>query len=604
MKKNVRLLSLILVLFMLVPSMFACVNKLNTTAGTTVIDTTQIQTAEPSFPIDIISDNSTEYILIRPENVSDLVLDAALNLKNVIKEQTGADMSIKEDWVKDVSAIPESAKEIVIGDCNRPQSQEMLDEINQNDFVIAFEDDRIVIIGGSDAATVEGIEYFIAHYVDAVNKKITVQSDLRYTNRYDYFLGDVAISGGSKLREYTIIYPKNGSIYEKYAAENLASDILKNTGTRLLVTDDSNPEKQYEFLIGKTNRAASKTNVTMVDGQYVLVQIGGKVVMDGNSYMVGGAVGVFLNDYMVPTGSGNDVEIDNLPTIAKAETFVFKEAKSAILMIGDGMGFNHIEMALSETLDSFAANDLPNQGSCTTISLTSGYTDSAAAGTALATGYKTYNSYLGVDRYNRPLVSLRELAYSKGAKTAILTTDVLTGATPSAFLVHHNNRSDTEIIQAQIDEVIRNNAITYAKGYMGDDLINDTKIALSTISEGDNHFFAMIEGAYIDKYSHSNDKANTIMAVTRFNDSVAYTIEFVLCNPDTVLIITADHETGGITKNTTTGEYEYTVTTHTTTPVPVFAIGYGTEVFNNKQVDNTDIAKFIAAVYTDENFGQ
>ncbi len=600
MKRNVKLLSLFIALLMLLPTLFSCLGTGNKDA--TLPETTAAVTEKPSVAVNVVLDNATEYILIRAEKASPVVLGATTSLREAILEKTGVSIAIKEDWVKDVSAIPENAKEIVIGNCNRPASQKLLSEINQRDYAIKYENERIIILGGTDEATAEAVTYFINNYIDSANKKITVQDNLRYYSGYTYFLGNISIDG-IDLKQYSIVYPKNGTIYEKYAAENLAAHILKNTGAKLTINDDSTSEKQYEFLVGNTSRAASNTNVTPTSDQFVLVKTGDKIVMNGYSYMVGGAVGEFLNTYM-SAERGLALNITTLPTQATAKNYVFKEAKNAILMIGDGMGFNHVEMALATSLPIFYAKDLPNKGSSTTNSLSSGYTDSAAAGTALATGYKTLNSYLGVDKNNNSLLSLRELANSKGAKTAILTTDALTGATPSAFLVHHKSRSDTTIIQNQINNVIKDKAVTYAKGSVDNSLIDETKVALSAISEGDNTFFAMIEGAYIDKHSHNNDKTKTIMAVTRFNDSVAYAMMFVLCNPDTMLIITADHETGGIVKDSATGAYKYTSTNHTTTAVPVYAFGSGTETFNDKQVDNIDISKFIAKVYTSEKFGQ
>ena len=90
--------------------------------------------------------------------------------------------------------------------------------------------------------------------------------------------------------------------------------------------------------------------------------------------------------------------------------------------------------------------------------------------------------------------------------------------------------------------------------------------------------------------------------VKRFNDDIAYVIQFVLCHPDTVLVVTADHETGGITKQSD-GNFVYTTGDHSTANVPICAIGYGTEIFNNKTSDNTDIPKFLAKIYGENNFG-
>ena len=114
----------------------------------------------------------------------------------------------------------------------------------------------------------------------------------------------------------------------------------------------------------------------------------------------------------------------------------------------------------------------------------------------------------------------------------------------------------------------------------------------------------MAEEAYIDKYADDYEYLNTINSVKRFDDSVIYAAEFVLCHPDTALIVTADHETGGLIDDPThPSQFKFTTHNHTNANVPVFAIGAGTDALNGKTVDNTDLAKFVAAAYSKESFG-
>ena len=154
-------------------------------------------------------------------------------------------------------------------------------------------------------------------------------------------------------------------------------------------------------------------------------------------------------------------------------------------------------------------------------------------------------------------------------------------------------------------------SIDYCKGSVGDKLIDETRSALQTISEGDNTFFAMIEEAYIDKHAHNIRVPDVIHTVTRYNESIAYAVQFILCHPGTALIITADHETGGIVESPGS-QYGYvwtshtsaTYTEHTNKNVPLYAVGPETEYFNGKDTENIDIAKFIAKIYGATAFGQ
>jgi hypothetical protein len=268
-------------------------------------------------------------------------------------------------------------------------------------------------------------------------------------------------------------------------------------------------------------------------------------------------------------------------------------------MIGDGMGQNHIDMAKKNGLEAFVAESLQSFSWCTTYSTSvelgkASYTDSAASGTALATGYKTLNNYVGVDENGNVLTNVREMAYASGAKTAILTTDVITGATPASFLCHNESRSATSALQSEINALINANMVDYCVGTNdADDLTNRTRDALAAVSGGDSTFFAMIEGAYIDKYSHSNAKSDVLHCVERFNDSIAYTIAFTVLHPETVLIITADHECGGLTE-----KFSFTSTNHTNTNVPVFALGNTDSLITADTIDNTDIGSFIGQIFT------
>ena len=333
--------------------------------------------------------------------------------------------------------------------------------------------------------------------------------------------------------------------------------------------------------------------------------------MLGKDYMAAGAAGKLMNGYLAPTGTNCDVDAKNIPALAdaKPEKQVWSETKNVILMIGDGMGRNHVLAAIANgKLDRWYGDSFPGQAYCTTASRSvqlgkKTYTDSAAAATALATGYKTINGYIGVDENQKSVKSVRELANEIGAKTSIITTDVITGATPAGFLAHDSSRDSTDAIQKQIDKCMAEGTVQYCKGSLGDKLFASTRESLTLISGNGSRFFTMIEEAYPDKGSHNNDMAKSMTGVVRLNDSVKYAAAFVMMHPDTALLITADHETGGITlKNDT---YTYTETNHTNRDVPVYGIGAGVEDFlASGKIDNLDISRFIAKAYGAETWGQ
>ena len=207
-----------------------------------------------------------------------------------------------------------------------------------------------------------------------------------------------------------------------------------------------------------------------------------------------------------------------------------------------------------------------------------------------------------MDHLKKARKNVRELACEKGARTAILTTDVITGATPAGFTAHCDSRKSTELIQSQIDELIKTGKIDFCEGSVGDSLTAKAKEALSLISADGSSFFMMLEEAYIDKNSHKNKYPEMISAVKRYNDAIAYVIEFVIMHPDTALVITADHETGGVFK-LSNGSYTFTRTTHSSANVPIFTLGYGTEELTNGVCNNVNIAKFVARIFGESSFG-
>ena len=422
--------------------------------------------------------------------------------------------------------------------------------------------------------------------------------------------GEITINGHS-LADFKIVIPEEADLITEYAAENLALLVKEKTNVDLSIIRDSEEENECEILIGNTNRAMSaKFNGELADGEYLLFGKGSKIVCQGSGIYVGGACGELVNTHIASAlKSDSSAKVRSLSKTPEPVKFVFPEKyTSVIFMIGDGMGFQHVKMFERNKSMTFVGNMFPVSAKSVTRSLSvmkgeAGYTDSAASATAMATGFKTYNKYLGVDENGKTLLNLRELAHQIGAKTAVITTDVVTGATPSAYLCHHTSRHDTEILQAQIDALLANNEIDYLAANVDDELTNKVAEALSVISK-DSSFFIMIEEAMIDKTSEAQDIWGTVRNVTRFNDAIAYASQFVMCHPDVALIVTADHETGKLTPHSVLGPgFMFESYSHTNINVPVYALGAGVSVLNGKKLENTELAQFSAKAFTEEAFG-
>lgn len=311
------------------------------------------------------------------------------------------------------------------------------------------------------------------------------------------------------------------------------------------------------------------------------------------------------------------------------------EKLNVILMIGDGMGFNHIKAAEARYGELFM-NSATIKGEVTTFSRNLfGPTDSAAAATALATGTKTDNGNIG-QYLGKEKQSTTELAVSLGMSTAILATEGVDGATPSGFSAHTSSRNDIDGIlddqlKSNIDIFFGSNIQRYASlsdkieksGYDFSDsistldmskdkvfasfeeipledggdkkptLANLATIALDKISTDEDGFFMMIEESHIDKCSHINDLDGALSHVKAYDNTIKAVVEYAKALGNTVVIVTADHETGGLQYN---GESDselndgmYTRGEHSSANVPYFVFGDINMDFP-KVIDNTHIA--------------
>ena len=428
------------------------------------------------------------------------------------------------------------------------------------------------------------------------------------------------IDESEKITDYTVVYPAGATVYEKYAAEILCKRISEICGAEISSSDDSAASAGKEILIGNTSRSVSGSAPTLSNNQYAIWRDGDTIALAGKDYMIGGAVAALCG----LVSSNATFSPEKISVTAEAADYVPAKADSVILMIGDGMGANHITITnvyaryqsdWPYDYSGFTAAKFPSKGTCTTTSVSdmssdgtfrSTVTDSAASATALATGWKTQNGKLGINGFGMKVQNVRELAASKGLKTAVVSTEAAVGATPAAFTVHNVSRANHDELLADQTELVESGGITRLVGGLPGEheLLDATKSVLSDISTDSDGFFAMIEEAYIDKscdrsYGSGYTKTDTAKFVCRFDEAIKYAATFTAARPGTVLIVTADHETGAFS---TSGDVTNNGL-HTSTPVPVYALGYGTEQFNGAQTDNVKIARFMASVFGADSFG-
>lgn len=339
-------------------------------------------------------------------------------------------------------------------------------------------------------------------------------------------------------------------------------------------------------------------------------------------------------------------ELADLHSITEGDkTFLISgsKPKNVIFLIGDGMGLTQITAGSIAKKDALAIESFRHIGLVKTYS-TKLITDSAAGATAMATGSKTYNGAISMNVHQEKLKTILEYAEEDNWKTGIVTTATVTHATPACFYGHQPTRSNvnrklaSEFMTKDI-EVLMGGGWNYFKdGLDGRDLIVEaqekgyfvtdniqtvgdyrpermiclispklpprleergdflplaTQKAVDVLDASNDGFFLMVEGAQIDWGGHENKSDYIIEELLDFDKAVDAALKFAQKDKNTLVIVTADHETGGYSINSGNEkegkvECKFTSDYHTATMVPIFAYGPGAESFTGV-MDNTEI---------------
>ena len=327
------------------------------------------------------------------------------------------------------------------------------------------------------------------------------------------------------------------------------------------------------------------------------------------------------------------------------EKYYDSNIKNVIYLIGDGMGFNHLEKTKKERNITLTMDDFAIRGSSRTRSINKKVTDSAAGGTALAAGIRTSNSAVGVYHLDKKAKffypkNITEICREAGMLTGVVTTDETSGATPASFSAHSSNRNNTEditndqlasginliwgkangVATASMAEKCGYEYVTNYEDMMSleegsysfaqftnslwtlepsdDKTPNLEQMAIQAVDlldDTDEGFFLMIEGAHIDKHSHSNDSDEMTESLEEFDRTIEAMLDYAKKDGETLIIVTADHETGAITLKDNT--YKYTSDDHSAANVPVLVYGTDKFIAGNETINNYEIPIRIAYTF-------
>jgi alkaline phosphatase len=318
------------------------------------------------------------------------------------------------------------------------------------------------------------------------------------------------------------------------------------------------------------------------------------------------------------------------------------KTRNIILFIGDGMGVAQVYGGMTASDHSLSLEQFPFSGFSKTFSADNYITDSGAGGTAIACGIKTNNGMIGVAPDSTLAISIMEIAHRNGLSTGVVSTSSITHATPASFVAHNISRNNYEEIakdylNGSIDLFIGGGEDNFrsrkdsldlainlqeqgfsvfytlnelmntesekiagllAKGHMskvseGRDgaLGKMTRKAIETLSKNKNGFILMVEGSMIDWGGHDQDLDYVISEMIDLDNAIGVAHKYAKENKNTLIIVTADHETGGL--SITDGNIsDHKVVAnfagghHTAVMVPIFSYGPGAEKFSGIH-DNT-----------------
>ncbi len=321
-----------------------------------------------------------------------------------------------------------------------------------------------------------------------------------------------------------------------------------------------------------------------------------------------------------------------------------KEVKNIIFLIGDGMGTSQVYAGLIANRGDLYIKTMPFSGFNKTNSADNLITDSASGATAFSIGEKTNNGAIGVDKNDVPKKTILELAEEKGMSTGLVATCEITHATPASFIAHQPNRNMYEEIAADFlktdidvfigggrnyfehrkdgrdllmeleekgyDIVTSMDSLKYAKGdrvaalvaknhpqpYLmgrGEMLKPASEFAINKLKKNKKGFFLMIEGSQIDWGGHDNNVPYIVSEMLDFDRTIGEVLKFAAKDGETLVVITADHETGGFSINGSDLEKgivegKFTTGGHTAVMVPIFSYGPQAELFSGI-MENSDI---------------
>ncbi len=262
---------------------------------------------KPKYKTEALA-NWQSYTLVFPEGISGTLSDSIVDLTKEIKEEVGSPIPMLSDFLMPDETAPTDTLEILVGNTNREESKQVYETLKANDYFIGMVNNRLLIIGGSDAYTEKAIEHFMTYLVK--NEEILYPSK-GYTYESKYKVDKLTI-GGVDISEYVIV-SGNLNAVDKSMVEYLRQQIANVCGAKLSTVSVYEEEATYEILVGDTSR--EETSKALEVGTYAMEQTENKLAFYGNGDLnVTYSIGKFVDEVLsqVRKGKSYDINITNV----------------------------------------------------------------------------------------------------------------------------------------------------------------------------------------------------------------------------------------------------------------------------------------------------
>ena len=269
--KKVKLLSGLTTL-LIIFSLCACVkDEPVQTTENEMTTTMAITETEPAVVVEQITlEELKDYVLVRPDEAGQDVIDAGVRLRNAIINLQGTELTLKSDLYSDtVAALKIRDFEILLGNCDRDETRQFMSGLKQGDYGYAMIGQKLVICGGSDESTVKALDAFMADILQKQQGDIFYDGAVQQLVRYEYAVDTLTLQG-SDISSYAIVY-KNKNESAKTLANTVRDRIAQTCGIVLNVYSDKEEVGEREILIGTTNRTdCGLTSRALEEGTYLL----------------------------------------------------------------------------------------------------------------------------------------------------------------------------------------------------------------------------------------------------------------------------------------------------------------------------------------------